>query len=350
MELRSEPRFGTRTSGVAEAIRDKLYTYEITITEVSGIGLRIEMAEELKVGENVRLVVNGYHMFAQVRRCVPSESGFTIGVERIDAWNAPPPESALLETATPSQVKVLGRPKLRNPLDNLRGAALRGLFADPRLRTVQAKYQTVFIVAGCVALAGWAGFGAGVFLHGKPQSAMAAKTEAAQPVPGTSKSVGDVAPPKTVAKNLVASKAGSPTVVAPPLQKAAVEAPPVQKAAVEVPQVQKAEVAAPPKLAARPAIAPASRISIKASDVSWVTACADGAKVLDMLLTKGYAGGVSFSQQATLRFGNAGAIELAVGNQAPARLGRRGEIRTIKVTPAGYELMTIQSAFNCNLR
>jgi hypothetical protein len=351
MELRSEPRFGTRTSGVVEAIRDKLYTYDITITEVSGIGLRIEMAEELKVGENVRLLVDGYHMFAQVRRCVPSESGFTIGVERIDAWNAPPPESALLETATPSAVKVLGRPKLRNPLDNLRGAALRGLFADPRLRTtVQAKYQTVFIVAGCVALAGWAGFGAGVFLHGKPQSATAAKTEAAQQVPGTPKVAGDVAPPKTDAKNLVASKAGSPTVVAPPVQKAAVEVPPVQKTAVEVPPVQKAEVAAPPKLAARPAIAPASRISIKASDISWVTACADGAKVLDMLLTKGYAGGVSFSQQATLRFGNAGAIELAVGNQAPARLGRPGEIRTIKVTPAGYEPMTIQSAFNCNLR
>src|ERR1700676_4176194 len=141
MELRAEPRFGTRTSAVVEAIRDKVYTCEITITEVSGIGLRIEIAEELTVGENVRLVVDGYHMFAQVRRCVPSESGFTIGVERIDAWNAPPSESALLETATPSPVKALGRPKLRNPLDNLRGAALQALFADPRLRTVQVKYQ-----------------------------------------------------------------------------------------------------------------------------------------------------------------------------------------------------------------
>src|ERR1700739_2183015 len=146
MELRSEPRFGTRTSGVAEAIRDKLYTYQITITEVSGIGLRIEMAEELKVGENVRLVVNGYHMFAQVRRCLPSESGFTIGVERIDAWSGLSSESALggLEAATPSQGKVLGRAKLRNPIDNLHGAALGALFADPRLRTRQKNSKTHF--------------------------------------------------------------------------------------------------------------------------------------------------------------------------------------------------------------
>jgi uncharacterized protein DUF4115 len=93
-----------------------------------------------------------------------------------------------------------------------------------------------------------------------------------------------------------------------------------------------------------------SKISIKATDVSWLTACADGAKVLDTLLVKGYAGQIPFSRQATLRFGNAGAVELAVGNQPPARLGHPGEIRTIKVTPTGYEPINVQSAFNCNLR
>src|SRR5512141_1368844 len=107
MELRAEPRFGTRSSAAVEVIRDRVYTHDITITEVSGGGLRMEMAEELTVGENVRLLVNGYHMFAQVRRCVPSESGFIIGVERIDAWNGPPSESALvpLKTAATSPVK-----------------------------------------------------------------------------------------------------------------------------------------------------------------------------------------------------------------------------------------------------
>jgi Domain of unknown function (DUF4115)/PilZ domain len=340
MELRAEPRFETRSTAVLEVFRDKVHTYDTTITEVSGIGLRIEMAEELAVGQTIRLLVDNYYMFAQVRRCLPSEAGFTIGVERIDAWNGPPAGNASIpsKTAIASPVKVVGRPKLTSPLDNLRGAALKAIFADPRWRKTQSKYQTVFIAVGCIALAGWAGFGAGVSLHGKPRVATQAKTESAP------KSAAAVAPPKTatpslVAKNLVASEASGRAVAVPPLQ----------KVHVDEPTVQKAVVAAPPKLAAPPAIAPASRISIKASDISWVTACADGSKVLDMLLTKGYAGGVSFSRQATLRFGNAGAIELAVGNQPAAKLGQPGEVRTIKVTPAGYELMTIQTAFNCNL-
>ena len=75
------------------------------------------MAEELNVGENVRLVVNGYHMFAQVRRCVPSESGFTIGLERIDGVEWAASESALvpLDAATTSPAKVLGRTEAKKP-------------------------------------------------------------------------------------------------------------------------------------------------------------------------------------------------------------------------------------------
>jgi len=88
---------------------------------------------------------------------------------------------------------------------------------------------------------------------------------------------------------------------------------------------------------------------IKANDVSWVTACVDGAKVLNTLLNKGYAGELSFSRQATLRFGNAGAIELSVGNQPAARLGQPGEIRAIKATPNGYQLIAAPATLNCSL-
>jgi hypothetical protein len=341
MELRAEPRFGTRSSAVVEAIRDKIYTYDITITEVSGTGLRIEMAEELKVGENVRLLVDGYHMFAQVRRCVPSASGFIVGVERIDAWNGPPPANALdpLKTATAPPAKVLARTKLKNPLDNLRVAALRALFADPRMRTREIKYQGAFIAVGCMALAGWAGFGAGSFLHGKSQGVAPAGTAAIKPLPSTPKSAAVVAPPKPNAPNLVASEISTRPVIAPAAAKARVEEPPVQKAVAVT----------PPKVAALPAVVQASRISIKASDISWVTACVDGAKVLDTLLVKGYVGQIPFSRQAKIRFGNAGAVELGVGNQPPEKVGRLGEVRTVKVTPTGYTLMTGPSAFNCSI-
>jgi len=336
MELRTEPRFETRSAAVLEVVRDKVYTYDSTITEVSGIGLRIEMAEELTVGETIRLLVHNYYMFAQVRRCMPSGSGFTIGVERIDAWNGPPAGDASIpsKTGTASPAKVVGRPKLTNPLDNLHGAALRALFAEPRWRKTQPKYQTVVITAGCIALAGWAGFGAGVSLHGKPKVATEAKTGSAKPLADAPKSAAAVAPPKAattspVAKNLVASEVSRPAVV--------------------MPAVQKAQAVIPPKLAARPAIVPMSKISITASDISWVTACVDGARVLDTLLNKGYAGELPFSRQAIVRFGNAGAIDLSVGKHPAAKLGPSGEVRTIKATPAGYELMTVRSALNCNL-
>jgi hypothetical protein len=361
-------------------MRDKVHSYDITITEVSGIGLRIEMSEELAIGETIRLLVSDYNMYAQVRRCVPSESGFIIGVERIDAWNGPPPESPLIapKTATASGTKVLGRPRLRKPLDNLHGAALRALFADSRLRTNQKKYQAAFVIAGCLALAGWAGFGAGFSLHGKPKPATAPKAESAKPLPSAPQSAAAVAPPKSAAtavvtplqtarveepplqkaavvappaqKTIVVAPAlQKATVVAPAVQKATVVAPAAQKAAVLVPAVQKVSVAAPSPVAARPAIAAVSRISIKATDVSWLTACVDGAKVLDTLLVKGYVGQIPFAHEATLRFGNAGAIELAVGSQPAAKIGSLGEVRTIRVTSTGYTLITLPSALNCNI-
>jgi hypothetical protein len=326
--------------------------------------LRIEMAEELTVGEDIRLVVNNYVLFARVRRCIPSESGFTMGIERIDDWNGLSSESALApqETAATSLMKVLGRPKLKNPLDGLHVAAFGALFTDPRLRTKKLSYQAGFIVIGCIALAGWAGVGVGVSLHGKPKIAAPSQTESAKQLPAAPKSAAskvpisavEATPAKPAATNLVAknvvatnvvatnnvaSKASSPAVVATPLPKAHVEAPPAQKI----------DVAATPKLPARPAAASASKISIKASDISWVTACVDGAKVLNTLLTKGYARELSFSRQATFQFGNAGAIELAVGNQPAAKLGPSGQVRVIKVTPAGYELITAPAGLNCNI-
>lgn len=288
MELRAEPRFGTLSSVVLEVIRDKVYTYEGTITEVSGIGLRIEMADELTIGERIRLTVNGYQMFAQVRRCGPAESGFVVGVERIDAWDGPPAGNPLAppETATTPPVKRLGRTELKNPLDSLHGVALRGLFADPRWRTREKKYRAIFIAAGCIALAGWAGFDAGVSFHRQPHGTAFARTAVAKPLPGAPKSAGDAAP---------------------------------------------------------------SRISFKASDTTRVTACADGVRVLDTLLNKGYAGEIRFTRRATVRFEDAGAIQVAVGNHPAAKLGPSGKTRTIQATPDGYKVITSPSVLNCNL-
>ncbi|MEO8053133.1 MAG: DUF4115 domain-containing protein, partial [Acidobacteriota bacterium] len=290
----------------------------------------------LNVGEHIRVAVNGYQMFAQVRRCDPAESGFIIGVERIDDWDKPPAESELASpgTAKTAQSEVLGRPKLKQPLDNLRGAALRAVFADPRLRTPEKNYRTAFIAVVCVAFAGFAGLGGWSVYSHKGPSAPSIKTVTPNPLPRPLDAV-DATPLNTDTANTASS---SSTKVA---------APPVQKVRVEVPEDQTTRTAATPKLKARPATGPLSRISIKLTDASWVTACADGARVIDTLLDKGYAGEIPFSRGATIRFGNAGAIELAVGDQPATTVGPSGEARMIKATPAGYKLIKLSSVLNC---
>jgi hypothetical protein len=331
MESRAELGLETHSPAFIEVFRDKVYTYRASIMEASGTGLRLEMTEELTTGEDIRLLVNNQHLFARVRRCIRSESGFTIGVERTDDWEGPRAEkrSVPLKTAITPQAKISERPA-QNPPANLRDASLTARSADQRLRTTQTKNRVAAVAAGCIAVAGWAGFVTGTTIHGKPQVSTPARTPAAKPLPGV---------PQFAATNFAAKQASDPVVVVPPPQKARVKTPPVQKA----------EAVATPKLAAQPAIVPASRISIKATDASWVTACADGSKVFSRLLTKGYAEEVTFSRQATIRFGNPGAIELAVGDRPAAKLAQAAGVRAIKVTPTGYEPIALPATIDCSL-
>jgi len=89
-------------------------------------------------------------------------------------------------------------------------------------------------------------------------------------------------------------------------------------------------------------------IFIKASAVSWVTVCADGRKVYERLFEAGTAAQIPFSRQATLRSGNAGALEIEVAGRAVGLMGPWGAIRMIKATPAGFEFITPVIMSGCN--
>ena len=102
-----------------------------------------------------------------------------------------------------------------------------------------------------------------------------------------------------------------------------------------------------PKATVGLAAGSANSISIKASDRSWVMACADGVKVFGKLFSKGDVGEVHFSREATVRAGNANAIELAIGNQSITSLDSWVKMRTIKATPAGYEFIKAPPTSNC---
>ena len=144
---------------------------------------------------------------------------------------------------------MLGRRQLRNLLDNLHGAAMSALFADPRLRTRKIKLEAESMApAGCIALAGWAGFGAGgnfsswkaagchTCENGSSQKTVAryselsaARSTSTKPKPPPPKFAQSPAKIERAGSGLVASNTGT-TLVVPPLPNIRVEPPPVQKA------------------------------------------------------------------------------------------------------------------------
>lgn len=132
-ELRAEPRFKTELPAVLEVVRGKAFTLSVRITNLSALGFQFEAEKPLQVGELVRLRVEGYCVFAQVQHCVPVGSFYRIGLERVDPW-----EGQAAECGKEGAIAI-GRPALQHPVGSLRGAALRGLFSDRRLRSREAK-------------------------------------------------------------------------------------------------------------------------------------------------------------------------------------------------------------------
>jgi hypothetical protein len=253
---------------------------------------------------------------------------------------------------------VLGRPALKNPVGSLRAVALRELFADPRLRTEQVKYKAAAILAVTVALAAWAGGSAIWHAVGhKKLGAATSNTGATKALPVRPTTPVNATPLNTDTANLSDTGTRTPpsTQIAPATQKAPVAVPSavaVSSAAGSVPSIsmQKAPVEAPSAATVSSAAGSAHSISIKASDRSWVSACADGAKVFEKLFNKDDVGEVRFSRQATVRSGNAGALELAIGNQSIGPMGAWGALRTIKATPAGYEFVPTTPVPSCNIQ
>lgn len=82
-----------------------------------------------------------------------------------------------------------------------------------------------------------------------------------------------------------------------------------------------------------------SRLSIRATGLSWVTACADGTKLFERLFQAGDAADISFFETAILRSGNAGGLQLMLGDTPIESMGPWGAIRMIQATPQAYNFV-----------
>lgn len=130
MHLRIEPRFTIETSAVLQRLRPDTSQLPARILDVSGVGFRLLVQEALTEGEPLRILFGDYKLLVMVRYSVPVENGYSVGVERIDAWLQ---DDKAVPSAKRDAAPMLGRPQLSGYLGLLRTTALHDLFSKQTL-------------------------------------------------------------------------------------------------------------------------------------------------------------------------------------------------------------------------
>ena len=72
---------------------------------------------------------------------------------------------------------------------------------------------------------------------------------------------------------------------------------------------------------------------IKAVELSWLSVICDGKQIFQGLLVANETLAVEFSEEAVLRIGNAGGIEVSLDGKSLGSLGERGRYRMLKLSP-----------------
>lgn len=296
MNKRVEPRFKTDT-GVTLQLPNQVQPCPARMVDVSGTGFRLLVEKPIAVGEILQISVEDRRLLVSVRHCGPAENGYYVGVERIDKW---------MPGEEQDDAAVLGRPQIRKDVDPLRVIGIRNQFSKPSAAAAKTDPRRKMMLGGVGAVIGlsvlalmWGGMrGSG-------------HTAATLPVVE-----------KPVAKSVAVA----------PKKAAAKKAP----AAVVLP--------------AKPAsVAGVQQVSLRASELSWVDACADGRVVFAKAFSTGETQQLKFSNVATVRTGNAGGLEITFGAKPAERMGQKGVIQMWKFTGAGRQEVPQNSASACTL-
>lgn len=95
---------------------------------------------------------------------------------------------------------------------------------------------------------------------------------------------------------------------------------------------------APPPVTAAPDPAPAAAapltIVVRATRRAWIAARADGDRVLFQNLRAGESRTLTAAKVITLRVGDAGALAWEINGRDAGRIGRSGQVRDVRITPA----------------
>jgi hypothetical protein len=294
MNQRLEPRFKTDT-GVTLQLAKQTQRIPARLVDVSGLGFRVLVEQPIAVGEVLQINAEDHRLLVTARHCSPTEHGYFVGVERIDKW---------LPGETRPRTEVLGRPQIKTDIDPLRLMGMRNQFSKQSAgpETGPGRRNIALLgIAAAIGLSVLALIGGGVrgWGHGTvpapPVGTKADKTE--------------------------------PTAV------------PVKKAFAKKPAPAAATNSAVPSGAVQ--------VTLHASELSWVDACADGRVVFSKAFNAGETGQIKFVNVATVRSGNAGGLEIAFASNPAERMGEKGLIHMWKFTPAGHQEVTPGSPSAC---
>jgi len=333
MDNRVEPRFKTETAASLTVLRhDQVCDYNCLVVDVSGVGYGLMMREPLERGETIRLQVGHDHSQAQVlavvRHCRLIEDQFSIGVERIDEWLVNP---KIAEQRVDESPRIVGRPKVRH-LGPLGTIAARQLF-EPK--SPEKKRRPITIVAPIGAVA--AILSLALFFGRVPL-----RLQAGSKAPAALTNIQDRTPDPATQLNAANEILEAPIAEQHSETQLGVEE---KQAASAVPQAVSLDTL--PQVATKSSVVLASYVSpsteskhqvlIKARDLSWVVACADGKKVFEKLVKAGDTDQFDYSTQALVHSGNAGALDIAVDSRSLGAMGEHGVVHAWRFTPEGYK-------------
>jgi hypothetical protein len=99
-----------------------------------------------------------------------------------------------------------------------------------------------------------------------------------------------------------------------------------------------------PQIAAPQALESPIHLELSATEPSWLSMTSDGKAAYNGMLEATATKTLDSHDRARIRMGNAGAVNVLFNGKSLGALGKRGQVRTIEFTVAGYKEIVLPTA------
>ena len=82
------------------------------------------------------------------------------------------------------------------------------------------------------------------------------------------------------------------------------------------------------------------RVELRASEPTWVAAYKDDKQAFAKVLETDQTTVIDHAGKIRVRLGNAGGVEITANGKSLARVGEKGQVKTIEFTVAGFRVVS----------